>query len=252
MERLERMTALWGSPEGSDVATYHPLQGKHSSNLGSTPVKDGFGNYKGQRGSNKNQAASSHMQASPKTPTASAASSIPRFSSPSAAFDVLKALHASMTSAVSNVGLSPKTVHHKAGSSRIPVFHSTPEVKLLLSPSPLKSSAQQPLAKSSPASQTALRGSRPAEADCSPRHRSGEEVLSTEEQELKVLYKLQRCSFNFCVCATLYSFPLSCAPSPRTSRPKSKCVRRLPRRRKLQGSKMLSCGCSAGKLSAKE
>lgn len=195
MERLERMTALWGSPEGADIATHHPLQGKQSSSLRSTPVKDGHGNHEGQRGSNRNQTASSLMQSSPKTPTASAASSIPRFSSPSAAFDVLKALHASMTSAVSNVGLSPKTLHHKAGGSRIPVFHSTPEVKMRLSPSPLKSSAQHPLAKSSPASQAAARGSRPAEADWSPRHRSGEEVLSTEEQELKVIDTLLRCSF---------------------------------------------------------
>lgn len=248
MERLERMTELWGSPDGSDIAAYHPFLSKQSSTLGGTPVKDSAANNERQRGSNKNQVASNRMQASPKTPTASAASCIPRFSSPSAAFDVLKALHASMTSAMSNVGLSPKTVNDKTGISRIPVFTPTAQVKLRSSPSPLKENVQQPLAKCSPASQTAAKVSRPAEADWSPRHRSGEEVLSTEEQELKV-----RCSFDdFRIRAIFSSFLVSCALSRLTSHPNPKCVRRLLRRQKLQGLMMLSCGCSAGKLSAKE
>lgn len=192
MERLERMTELWGSPNDSGgIFSRSPSHVNHGSKSQGTPIK-------------KNSVKSSYLQASPQTPSYESDSFIPRHSSPSAAVDVLKAVHGSMTSAMANTSKYRAPFNRKAGASKIPVSQQTSAtsfthqeeqalVKSRLSQSPSTSCAQ--LQHGSPSTKFALWGSRSEEAermrDMSPRHRS-EEVLSSEEQELKVISILWR------------------------------------------------------------
>jgi hypothetical protein len=201
IERLERMTELWGSPNYSaDMNSDSPLHNNHGNNLQGTPVKKNLTNYDQQRGNDKKQAAYNHVQSSLQTPAVSPASLIPRFSSPLASLDV----HTRMPSAASNDSSSPRPLMRSAGVSKIPILHrnvtsSFPEkqeehvaVRSRFSQSPSTGRAQVQYSFVSPASKADLRGFRSGEAqklsELSPRRRSGKEVSSTEEQELKVFF----------------------------------------------------------------
>jgi len=201
LERLQRMTELWGSPDGAGGSFLRsPSPHNKSSDSQVTSGRKGVGSRDIMHGNKKDQAASNRLQPSPRTPSASSASFIPRLTSPPAATQVLNAAHATASSTPSKASVSLKTSKGTAGVSGNPAsshagfkgLQSKREdlVNSDLLQSPSKFDARLSHAVGPLASKDAPSINRTGEIEhsreLSPRRRSSEGLLSSEEQELQV------------------------------------------------------------------
>jgi hypothetical protein len=161
---------------------------------------------------NMQHAASNRLQPSPRTPTASSASFIPRLISPPAVINVLNAAHAAASLTPSKAGASPKTPNRTAGvasasnpaSSRAGAKslqakqddHVTAASGRLQSPSTL---GVRLISTAGPSpSKDALLVTHAVEAEPSREsfRRSGEGLMSSEELELQVLVDVVACCLS--------------------------------------------------------
>jgi hypothetical protein len=213
LERIQRMTELWGSPDGSaggfsrSTSQYAYTQ---SSNSPRSPAKNDPQNETRLHARSTRESVGNRMQSSPKTPTTPSA--IPRLIRPSSAVAALKAAHASMNLAISKDSSQSSPLNKKGSISdrRSPhqiaarIVGAKREQKASLASklpqSPSKGIIKLPQTSDSqnanefPSASRSEKTERAKES--SPRSRSGEQVLSTEEQELKV------CSI---ICPAKYS-----------------------------------------------
>jgi hypothetical protein len=206
-DRFQRMNELWGSPDGlGSSAPHSPLSGNLSGDSHVTRVKKHVGNHERVRADSNFQAENIRTMMSPQTPTFPTASFIPHVTSPSVALHVLQAAHANMTSAISNSSFPSKTFKEKAGTlttsrNKMPNGaaavgfpgagkHGRAASAPVLPRSPSMSDVIKAPSFSPSAPKAALLVSPSYDSD-RPREsvshkRIGEEILSSEEQELKV------------------------------------------------------------------
>lgn len=211
LERLQRMTELWGSPDGGAGGNFlrSPSPRTKRSDAQVTPGRKSVGSRDVVPANNMQHAASNRLHPSPRTPTASSASFIPRLISPPAVINVLNAAHAAATLTPSKGGASPKTPNRTAGvaiasnpaSSRAGAKslqakqddHVTAASGRLQSPSTL---GVRLISTAGPSpSKDALVVTRAVEAEPSREsfRRSGEGLMSSEDLELQVLVDVVAC-----------------------------------------------------------
>lgn len=203
-DRFQRMNELWGSPDGLESsAPLRPLSGNLSGDSHVTRVKKNVENHERMRADSNVPAESIRIMMSPQTPTFPIASFIPHVTSPSVALHVLQAAHANMTSAISNSSFPSKSFKEKAGISRNKMPNGAAAVGFpgagkhgraastsVLPRSPSASDVTKAPSFSPSAPKAALLVPPSGDSD-RPREsvlhkRIGEEILSSEEQELKV------------------------------------------------------------------
>lgn len=216
LERIQRMNELWGSPDGSAGGFSHSISQyayTQSSNSPRSPAKNDPQNEKRLHAGSARESVGNRMQSSPKTPTTPSA--IPRLIRPSSAVAALKAAHASMNLAISKDSSQSSPLNKKGSISdrRSPhqiaarIIGAKREQKASLASklpqSPSKGIIKLPQTSDSQNANEFHSASRSEKTErakeSSPRSRSGEQVLSTEEQELKV------CSI---ICPAMFKFPL--------------------------------------------
>ena len=215
LERIQRMTELWGSPDGSAGGFSHNSSQyayNQSSNFHGSPAKNDLRNDKRLHAGSTHESVGNRMQSSPKTPTTPSA--IPRLIRPSSAVAALKAAHASMNLVISKDSSQPSPLNDKGSISDRRSPHQTAarilgakrEQKASLASklpeSPSKGIIKLPQTSDSRAANDSYSASRSEKTEhakeSSPRSRGGEQVLSTEEQELKV------CNI---ICPEMFKFP---------------------------------------------
>jgi hypothetical protein len=214
LERIQRMTELWGSPDGSAGAFSHSSSQyayTQSCNSPRSPAKNSLQNEKRLHARSTRESVVNRMQSSPKTPTTPSA--IPRLIRPSSAVAALEAAHASMNLAISKDISQPSPLNDKASISdrRSPlqiaarIIGANREKKASLASklpqSPSMGITQLPQTSDSQNANQLYSASRSEKTErakeSSPRSRSGEQVLSTEEQELKVCRIIFPAMFKF-------------------------------------------------------
>jgi hypothetical protein len=242
-ERFQRMNDLWGSPEGwggnlhaaetgvPTGAAHRPEPSKQIKTLDVTPVKK---KAEATRGADMAQAQSTRVLKSPRSPATAAASCIPHVATPSVALDVLKSVHAMMTSAFGRSAGPYKSLPGNADNS----YDKTPNAKATPGSTEKK---QDRASLTSGGAQLPSRNVAMQAVAYSPRR--SEEVLSSEEQELKVASIF----LFYCPASEKIAHILrSCAPLPRSFHLSRAPVQRPPLPLKLPGLMTLLCACSEG------
>jgi hypothetical protein len=174
-ERFQRMEELWGSPEGWEgkVADSSASGSQSRKSNVSSLQKHGV-NQQLLRVGDGAQSKSFRMMSSPPTPSLSTVSFIPVIASPSVAMDVLKAAHANMSSDISNISLLSSRISDGAGA----------HIKSLNADAFSSPGQQLQEASTAGSNQSKNAAPRTRAPSCSPRR--SDEILSSEEQELKV------------------------------------------------------------------
>lgn len=236
-ERFDRISELWGSPDGWGSSTVRDhLQGVSSSKsnvFDSTPVKKRVANYERPLSSKRSPAGNIRHMASPQTPSASSVSFIPHVVSPAVAIDVLKAAHAKMTVDMFNSCSSPNATDLARNISL------KSKTALMLQGN------QDHVASASASALHPPKNDQYVVPTFSPRR--SEAILSSEELELKVR-ALQHCSLisiqmrshsHVVIHSNAISLARRTALSLRTFRPSRLLARRVFTPRKLRDSTTL-------------